>query len=325
MGANLYLCSPNNDLNTMITAFAPATVANLSCGFDVLGLAIDQPGDRVSATWNDVGAVRIASISGDKGKLPLHAPDNTAGAAVIALLQALGKTQQGIDLHIQKQMPLGSGLGSSAASAVAAVVAANHLLGSPCSKLGLLPYVLAGEAVASGTAHGDNVFPSLLGGIVLIRSYQPLEVVQLPVLQGLHVVVLHPDVEIMTKDARNILPQQIPMSDGIRQTANLAGLVAGLYSNNLHLIGNSLHDVFAEPYRAPLIPHFTQLKQVALYGGAIGFGISGSGPSMFALCDSAVRAQQVAELLQKTLTQKKVVFELYASKINIKGATIVAQ
>lgn len=307
----------------MITAFAPASVANLNCGFDSLGLALEQPGDKVSAIFNNEQIVRIVQITGDGGKLPLDAAANTGGAAVMALLKALG-SNQGIDLQVHKNMPLGSGLGSSAASSVAAAVAANALLGSPFSKKQLFPFVLAGEAVASGSEHGDNVFPSLLGGIVLIRGYEPTDVVQLPVPQGLHIVVLHPDVEILTKDARNILPKQISLKHGIQQSANLAGLVAGLYTNDFGLIGRSLHDVFAEPYRAPLIPHFDKVRQAAMYGGALGFGISGSGPSMFALCDSQIRAKQVAELMQKALHGKGIAFETYVSKINTTGAEIVA-
>lgn len=306
----------------MITAFAPASVANLNCGFDSLGLALEQPGDKVSAAFNTLNTVRIVEITGDGGKLPLDAAANTGGVAVIALLKALG-SHQGIDLQVHKNMPLGSGLGSSAASAVAAAVAANALLGNPFSKAQLFPFVLAGEAVASGSAHGDNVFPSLLGGIVLIRGYNPLDVIQLPVPKGLHIVVVHPDVEILTKDARNILPKQIPLENGIQQAANLAGLVAGLYSNDLGLIGRSLHDVFAEPYRAPLIPHFDKVRQAAMYGGALGFGISGSGPSMFALCDSQIRAKQVAELIHKALNGKGISFETYVSKINTEGAKII--
>lgn len=306
----------------MITAFAPASVANLNCGFDSLGLALEQPGDMVSAAFNTLNTVRIVGITGDGGKLPLDAAANTGGVAVIALLKALG-SNQGIDLQIHKNMPLGSGLGSSAASAVAAAVAANALLGNPFSKTQLFPFVLAGEAVASGSEHGDNVFPSLLGGIVLIRSYNPIDVIQLPVPKGLHIVVVHPNVEILTKDARNILPKQIPLKDGIQQAANLAGLVAGLYSNDLGLIGRSLHDVFAEPYRAPLIPHFDKVRQAAMYGGALGFGISGSGPSMFALCDSQIRAKQITELIHKALNGKGIAFETYLSKINTEGAKVI--
>ena len=306
----------------MITAFAPATISNLNCGFDVLGLAIDQPGDEVTASFNAVGEVKITNIENDGGKLPRTAAQNTAGAAVIALMQHLGNLQ-GVDLVIRKKMPLGSGLGSSAASAVAAVVAVNGLLGNPLSKLELLPFVLAGEVVASGSAHGDNVFPSLLGGVVLIRSYEPLDVVQLPVPAGLYAVVVHPDVEILTREARALLPQHISMKDGITQTANLAALVSALYTNDLGLLSRSLHDVFAEPYRAALIPQFDRVRQAALYGGALGFGISGSGPSMFALADSSFRAAQIAELMVKVLTNKQIECESYVSKVNPTGAKII--
>lgn len=305
-----------------ITAFAPATVSNLNCGFDVLGMAIEQPGDEVSVSFNDTDKVLVRSITGDGGKLPLDADKNTAAVAIQALLNHLGR-KEGIDIHIHKKMPLGSGLGSSAASAVAGAVAANALLGKPLSKRELLPFVLKGEEAATGAAHGDNVFPSLLGGLILIRSYQPLDVIELPLPAGLYCVVVHPDVEVLTKDARAVLPTHYSRADAIAQTGNMAGFVAGLFMSDLALIGRSMNDLFAEPYRACLLPHFEQVKNAARYGGATAFGISGSGPSMFALCDSLVRAQQVGNLMQRALNNKQMNCQVFVSKVNKKGAYLV--
>ena len=301
------------------SAFAPATVANLSCGFDLLGMAIAQPGDEVEVAFNDTGKVRMVEITGDDGKLSLNAPQNTAGMAVISLHKQLDE-KRGIDIRLHKKMPFGSGLGSSAASAVAAVVAANKLLGNPFCKKELLPFALDGEAVASGAKHADNVAPSLLGGIVLIRGYAPLDLVQLPVPDNLYCAVIYPKVEILTKQARNILPEKVSMKDAITQSGNLAGFVAGLYTNDLKLVNRSITDVLAEPYRSPLIPEFEKVKQAARYGGALAFGISGSGPSMFALVEGGAKAMQISELMQKALHRKGIENTVFCSKVNAKGA-----
>jgi len=278
----------------MITAFAPATVANLNCGFDVLGLAIDQPGDEVSVSFNDLNEVRIVSIEGDGGKLPYEVALNTAGVAVHSLWKHLG-IERGVDVVIRKKMPFGSGLGSSAASAVAGAVAAN-----------------------------ENVAPSLLGGIVLLRSYKPqIDLLTLPIPNNLYCTVVHPEVEILTKEARNILPKNVPLKDAIVQTGNLAGCNSALYQNDLALLGRSLVDVFIEPYRAPLIPDFQRVKQAALYGGALAFGISGSGPSMFALSDGAAKSEQIAVLMEKSLHKKQIDCSIFNSKVNVKGAVIL--
>lgn len=308
----------------MITAFAPATLSNLNCGFDVLGMAIDQPGDEVSVEFNDQKKVNVLKIMGDNGKLPTDAAKNTAAVAITALLNAL-QSEQGIDIVIHKKMPLGSGLGSSAASAVAAAVAANHLLGKPFDKKQLLPFVLKGEEAAAGSIHGDNVFPSLLGGCVLIRSCDPIDVIELPIPNNLYAVLVHPDIEILTKEARAILPKQVALKDAVTQTGNIAAFVAGLYNNDFSLLSRSMTDLFAEPYRAALIPHFQAVKNAAQYGGCIAFGISGSGPSMFALADSGTRAQQIGDLMLRTLQGKNVKSDCYISKINKKGAYIIRE
>lgn len=305
----------------MVTAFAPASVSNLNCGFDVLGFPIQQPGDEVSVSFNDTQELRITSIKGDGRKLPLIVSKNTAGVAVQSLLAHLGE-QRGIDLSIHKKMPFGSGLGSSAASAVAAVVATNQLLGRPLAKKDLIPFAMDGEAIASGSRHGDNVIPSLLGGIVLIRSYEPLDVIELPT-PTLYCTVIHPKVEILTKEARDILPKKVPLKDVVKQTANIAGLIAGLYQKNIPLISRSLVDVLVEPHRSTLIPEFGRVKNAALYGGALGFGISGSGPSMFALSDGLAKAKQIGTLMEKALVSKGIDCTLYSSKVNEVGAYIL--
>ncbi len=305
-----------------VKAFAPASVGNVIVGFDVLGMAVKAPGDEVTVSFNEVGEVRIVSIKGDGGKLPLEAMKNTAGVAVIELLKAVGETR-GIDISIEKKMPLGSGLGSSAASAVAGVWAANCLLGNPLSKRELLPFVMEAERIACGSGHGDNVAPSLLGGIVLIRSYDPLDIVELPCPYNLYVALVHPDVEIFTKDARGVLKSEIPIDDTVYQMGQIAGFVAGLYKNDLQLIGNSLVDRIAEPYRAPLIPAFSKVKKAAMYAGAMSFGISGSGPSMFAMVAGKVQAEQVGEIMKKTLDREGIEAELYVSGVNTKGAELI--
>lgn len=307
----------------MVTAFAPATVANLNCGFDVLGLAIDAPGDEVTVSFNNINTIRITEITGDDGKLS-HAPDkNTATGGMITLLRHLG-SNQGIDVRICKKMPFGSGLGSSAASAVAGVLALNQLLGAPLSKTELIPFALDGEVIASGSRHADNIAPSLLGGIILIRSYNPLDIIQLPVPPQLYCVVVHPQIEILTKEARNILPKQIPLTHTITQTGNIAAFVSALYTNNLPLLSRSMTDLIAEPYRAPLIPHFIDIKQQALSNGALSFGISGSGPSMFALTNSKNTAQLIANAIQHKLQTHNIPSTAYTSGINTRGAEIIS-
>ncbi|MGB0929903.1 MAG: homoserine kinase [Chitinophagales bacterium] len=306
----------------MVTAYAPASIANVSCGFDVLGLAVDAPGDEVSVQFNDIGEVRIVEITGDDGKLPFEVEKNTASKAVLSLVNHL-QYKKGIDIIIHKKMPFGSGLGSSAASAVAAVVAANHLMGMPLTKKELVDFAIDGEAVASGAHHADNVAPCLLGGIVLIRAYNPLDIIELPVPENLYTTVVHPHVEILTKEARGILPKEVSMKAAITQTGNLAGFIAGLYQDDLALLGRSMVDILAEPYRSSLIPEFQNVRNAAMYAGAFAFGISGSGPSMFAFSDNASKAEQVADLMEKTLTTKGIDCKVYVSKINKKGASVM--
>jgi homoserine kinase len=305
-----------------IKAFAPATVANVSCGFDVFGFAVEQPGDEVSLTLVKTPGVTIRKIEGDGGRLPLEAEKNTAGVAVLAYLKALDRTD-GVEISLQKNLPLGSGMGSSAASAVAALVGINHLFGEPLLRKELLPFAMEAERVACGSAHADNVAPSLLGGFVLIRNYDPLDVVTIPTPENLFCTLVHPHLELKTEDSRLVLRSSISLKDAITQWGNIAGLVAGLMKPDFGLIGRSLKDVIAEPIRSLLIPGFDSIKEKAVEAGALGCGISGSGPTIFALCTERELAKRTGRVIQEEFKKFKVDSEIYVSKINTKGACIV--
>lgn len=306
-----------------VSIFAPATVANVACGFDSLGFALNEPGDVVEAVLSATPGVRVVEITGDGGKLPLSAEKNTASVAVLELLRSLGDTTSGIELHVHKHMPLGSGLGSSAASAVAAVVAANELLGAPLSRLELLPFVMQAEKIACGAAHADNVAPALLGGFVLVRSYHPLDVIQLDYPKDLYAAVLHPQIELLTADARNVLKKTIRLDDAIEQWSNLAGLITGLITHDHDLIGRSLKDTLIEPVRSLLIPGFDAVKAAALERNALGCSISGSGPSIFALCRGEAHAKVVGAAMREAMNGFGLGSDLYVSPINSQGPVTV--
>ena len=301
-----------------ITVFAPATVANVACGFDILGFAVNSPGDEVVVRLSDIPGVKITKITGDGGQLPKEAKLNTAGISVIKFLETI-KAKKGVEIELHKKMPLGSGLGSSAASAVASVYGANFLFGEPLSRKELLPFTMEGERVACGAAHADNVAPSLLGGFVLIRSYQPLDVVKIPVPKNLYATIVHPQIEIKTADARSILRKKINLKDAITQWGNTAGIIAGLMQEDYELIGRSLQDVIIEPVRSLLMPNFDVIKKAALKAGALGCSISGSGPSMFALSKGEEIATKVGIAMQKGFSDLEIENELYVSKINEEG------
>lgn len=305
-----------------ITVFAPATVANLGCGFDSMGLAIDLPGDELTLVLNDEKKIRIKKITGDRKKLSSDPDKNTAGVAIKAMLATL-EIKQGFDVYLSKKMPLGSGLGSSAASSVAGAFAANELLGQPFRREDLIPFAMEGEKAASGAAHADNAAPSMMGGIILIRSYHPLEVIQLPVPEKLIVVVIHPHVELLTKDSRSVLPKSFSLTDGVAQWSNTAALVAGLYTDNYSLIGRSISDRIAEPHRAALIPSFQAVKSTAIINGALACSISGSGPSVFALVEGKRKATAIAEAMQKEFSKDKIKSTAYISGVNRKGVRVL--
>ncbi len=307
-----------------VTAFAPATVANVVCGYDVLGFALNAPGDRVKVVRNDSGEVTLKAIYGDGGLLPLDADKNVASAVVKYFLDQIG-VKQGVEVELFKNMPLNSGMGSSSASSVAALVAINALMGEPLTRMQLLPLAMEGERLACGNAHADNVAPALLGGLTLVRSNSPIDAVKLPVPDGLFVSLVHPEVDVPTRESRRILKDRVPVQDAVRQWGNVAGLVAGFCTGDLALIGRSMEDVIFEPVRAMLIPAFYEMKNKALELGALGMGISGSGPSVFALSASRHTAEKVVQNLQSILNTYHIASQGFTATINAKGAQLIPE
>jgi len=305
-----------------IKASAPATVANVSCGFDIFGFAVEAPADEVIITLRESPGVTISKIVGDEGRLPLEAEKNTCGVAVIEFLKAI-KSNQGAEIVLQKNLPLGSGMGSSAASSVAALVAINHLHNAPFTREQLLPFAMEAERVACGSAHADNVAPSLLGGFVLIRGYEPLDVTTIPTPANLFCTLVHPHLELKTSDSRRVLKPTIAMKDAVTQWGNIAGLVVGMMKPDFGLISRSLKDVVAEPVRSVLIPGFDAMKQKAIDAGALGCGISGSGPTLFALSTDLSTAEKVGDVIRDQFTGFQLRSDVFVSKVNQKGACIV--
>lgn len=309
----------------MIAAYAPCSVSNVACGFDVLGFALDEPGDVVSAEPQDAPGVSIALIEGDQGRLSADPAKNTAGAAAQALLNRL-QTTRGVRLSVYKGIPLASGVGSSGASAVAAVVAVNELFGRPATMDVLLQCAMEGEKVGCGAAHPDNASPSLYGGFILARSSNPPDIVRLPVPDGLACAVLHPRMEVKTGDARAILGDTVALRDAVKQWGNLGALVAALYTNDMALLARSLVDVVAEPRRAGLVPGFLEVKAAALEAGALGCSLSGSGPSIFALTTSVDEARRAGEAMERAFDAASTVgADLWVSAVGTRGARMVSQ
>jgi len=305
-----------------ISAYAPASVSNVACGFDIMGFAIDQPGDTVTVRLSKDPGVRIRSVSGISCSLPMDVSRNTAAAPVVALLKH-AKTRMGAEIDILKGIPVSGGIGSSAASAVAAAVACNTLLDLGMSKHELLPFAIEGEKIASEAVHVDNLAPSLMGGFCLIRGYDPIDIIPIHAPQHLWCTILHPHMEINTRESRKLLPRRVPLGDLIRQTGNAAGLVAGLLQEDFGLISRSLHDVVAEPVRKHLIPGFEAMKEAALSAGALGCSISGSGPSLFALSASEETARAVGMAMGGVLTTLRHGWSVVVSGINQTGARIL--
>lgn len=297
---------------------APATVANLVCGFDILGLALNDPEDIMEVTLTSKPGIRIRHT--DIYDLPVEPEKNVAGAALIAFLQEFNK-DIGLDVSINKCIKPGSGLGSSAASSAGAVVAANYLTGNTFSKEDLVRFAMNGEKVASGVKHADNIAPCIYGGITLIRSIFPLDIVQLSS-PPLFVTVIHPQIEVRTSDARQILRKEVQLKDAIRQWGNIAGLVTGFLKSDYNLIGRSLEDVIIEPVRSILIPGFDEVKMKSKEAGALGGGISGSGPSIFMLCKEFETAKEVENLMQNIYQRIGVDFKTYITTINYDGVRI---
>lgn len=299
-----------------IRVFCPGTIANVSCGFDVLGLSLAGVGDYMTVTQTTIKGITISEILGQD--LPMETTQNVAGVAGLALLEALG-SDAGFDIKIDKRIKAGSGIGSSAASSAGAVWAINYLLGNPFTTKELIPFAMEGERLASGVAHADNVAPALLGGFSLVRSTDPLDVISLPSPSELYATVIHPQIEIKTADSRRILKSNLSLKDAITQWGNVGGLVAGLYREDYELIGRSLQDVVIEPVRSILIPGFNEIKVAALNAGALGGGISGSGPSVFALSKGKDKALKVADAIRLAYEPFGISFDIHISNINEKG------
>ena len=304
-----------------ITVHAPGTVANLVCGFDVLGLALDRPCDQMQVTLID--EPRIIIKSRDGFPLPTDPAQNTAGAPLLAMQEELGRPI-GFEVIIDKHIKPGSGIGSSAASAAGSVVAANHLLGNIYSRADLVRFAMFGEKVASGVKHADNVAPCIYGGVTLIRSIFPLDIISIPA-PHLHVTVVHPQIEVRTADARQILRKEVLLKNAIRQWGNIAGLVAGFMSNDYDLIGRSLEDVIIEPVRSMLIPGFDEVKQKCKDAGALGGGISGSGPSIFMLSKDEHTAREVEKVMSAIYDRIGLAYHTYVTTINNEGVKILTQ
>jgi len=306
----------------VVTAFSPATVSNVACGFDVLGFPMEEPGDTVSARLIASG-VEIDDILNDGGRIPREPAKNTASVAARALLEALGDTR-GVALTIRKGLPLSSGLGGSAASAAAAVVAVNALVGGNATPDQLVAAALIGEGLGKGGAHPDNIAPAICGGFVLVRHPHPPDIIRLPVPRGLTCVVIHPDLEVETAKARALLGTHVPLSDAVKQWANLGALVHALHTSDFDLLARSLEDSIAEPRRAPLIPGLANIKKAATDAGALGSSISGSGPSVFALCRDRATADRVAVAMTAAVA-KEIGGEsqVYVSPISSRGAHVI--
>ena len=303
-----------------IRIFSPATVANVSCGYDAMGFALDTLGDDMVFTKTANKTITITKIEG--AKLPYECHKNAASAVAKLLLDEC-QADFGLNIEIYKNFKPGSGLGSSAASASGAAFAVNELLGRPYSNLELVKFAMQGEIVACGSAIADNVAACLYGGFILVRSYEPLDIVSIPTPDELFATIIHPQIEIKTEDARAIVPKTIPVKTAIKQWANVGGLISGLYEKNYETIGNSLQDLVAEPYRKQLIPHFDDVKKVSLKAGALGFGISGSGPSMFTLNNGETTAIKVAKAMTSVYNGTGIAFNIHKSQIAKKGVRIV--
>jgi homoserine kinase len=303
-----------------VTAFAPATCANVAVGFDILGFALEEVGDYVTLTRRDDNKIIIESINSNE-ILPLEADKNTASFVIQKLCEDL-KLNIGFSIQLKKGIPLSSGMGGSAASAVAALVACNAFLNSPLSLYELVQYALLGEKMASGQQHADNIVPSIFGGLTLIHSLEPLNVVQLPI-PDLYCVFVHPHLHVPTMQARKILRSELPLKDYVKQSANLAAFIAALYLNDIALLQKSLTDFLIEPQRAHFVPEFYKIKEAALNAGAVGVSFSGSGPTLFALIKKISDAEVIREVMQKQLKCKNIASDCWISRISKKASHVI--
>ena len=303
-----------------IKIFSPATVANVACGFDVLGFCLDTIGDEMIVRKVAKKGIFITKIVG--ADLPFEADKNVAGVSALAIVEA-ANPDCGFEIEIYKHIKPGSGIGSSSASASGSVFAINELLGKPFNKTQLTYFAMQGEALASKCEHADNVAPGIFGGFTLVKSIQPLEILEIPTPSDLYATIIHPQIEIKTSESRAMLPKEIPMQDAIKQWANVGSLIHALHTSDYELISRSLQDVIVEPYRSKLIPFYNEVKNQSINSGALGCGISGSGPSVFALSKGIETAKKVASAMKKVYSETNIGFETYVSKINVEGIRIL--
>jgi len=304
-----------------IKIFSPATVANVACGFDVLGFCLDTIGDEMIVRKVAKKGIFITKIEG--ANLPYEAHKNVAGVSALALIKE-ANPDCGFEIEIYKHIKPGSGIGSSSASASGSVFAINELLGKPFNKTQLTYFAMQGEALASKCEHADNVAPGIFGGFTLVKSIQPLEILEIPTPSDLYATIIHPQIEIKTAEARAILPKEIPLENAITQWANVGSLIHGLHTSNYDLISKSLQDVVVEPYRSKLIPFFENVKSTAIHAGALGCGISGSGPSIFTLSKSIDTAKRVELAMREIYAETNIAFETYVSQINTEGIKVIS-
>ena len=306
-----------------IRVFAPGTVANLGCGFDVMGLTLDGVGDLLEIGAEEgAEGLEIRNLSGMN--LPENIEENVITPALRAMLAAYGRPVR-IEVTMLEKIAPGSGIGSSAASSAAAVYGLNELLDRPFSGKELVGFAMMGEALIGGTPHADNVGPAVLGGVVLIRGYEPFDIVRLPVPDNFFYAVAHPAIVVSTKDAREVLPREIPLSKAVEQWGNVGGLVAGFALRDVALIGRSMHDAVVEPYRKGFIPGYDELKELVLAEGALAMNIAGSGPSVFALASDYGMAQRIAAQMERHFQLRQIGCHTYAGRVSNAGARVVEQ
>jgi homoserine kinase len=309
-------------MNSGLKVISPASVSNLACGFDTLGVAIDVPADEIIGRWVDKPGIHIIEITGHKKDIPVDASQNIAGIAAGALLKHLSETGRGLELRIHKHIPGGSGLGSSASSATAAVVLVNELLNRPLEKRDLIPFALEGEMMASGSRHGDNVVPAMIGGLILIRDIDSYDYHRIYTPRGLFMAILLPDISISTKAARQILRPDVSLKSMVMQASNLGSFVIGMHNGDLDLIRRSMEDHVIEPQRKHLILHFDTIKETALTLGALGCSISGAGPALFALCQEKLQATDIAAAMLSVYNNHNLEARSFVGGINQEGTIL---
>lgn len=308
--------------NKSVFATAPPTIANLAVGFDILGLAVEGIGDVVKVSEGERAGVNIVVIKGDSGRLSQAATENTATAGIVAMLRDLGSPES-LSIELDKRMPLGSGMGSSASSAAAGCLAANEFLGRPFTKKELVKYALIGESVASGAVHGDNVVPSLLGGLILMRRNEPADVIALPFIEDISILLMHPHVEVMTEQSRGRLKSEVSMADQIIQAADSTSFIHAMHTGDLGLLKRCMNDYIIGPQRKNDIPFFDKVEKIMNTAGAINYSISGSGPSSFSFFENEAQAKNAAEKVKMFMKSEGLDCDLEVTRVDNQGARIL--